>query len=225
MSAEGKGGPALGVRGGEPRWPVATAILAAIALQVIAPEAGRPPGWWIVPGLELVLLWTLIARAPGRLDVPSGRAQALAVGLLVVLAIGLIAALVILMVDIIHVGLGVSAGALLGRGAALWVTNVIVFSLWYWLFDRGGPAQRANGTGVGPSFAFPENAMPELVSAGWSPRYADYLYVSFTNATAFSPTDTLPLRRWAKMAMMFEAVISLVTAILVIARAVNVLPG
>ena len=141
------------------------------------------------------------------------------------MTIGLVAALVILMVDIIHVGLGVSAGALLGRGAALWMTNVIVFSLWYWVVDRGGPDQRAAGVAVAPSFVFPENATPELVSAGWSPRYADYLYVSFTNATAFSPTDTVPLRTWAKMAMMIEAGISLVTAVLVIARAVNVLPG
>ena len=225
MDAKGKDGPVAGVRGEEPRWPVAAAMLAAIALQVITPHAGRPPGWWIVPVLELVLLGTLIVPASGRIDVFSRRASALTVGLLVVLTIGLIAALVILMVDIIHVGLGVSAGALLGRGAALWVTNVIVFSLWYWVFDRGGPGQRATGIAAAPSFAFPENATPELAPAGGSPQYADYLYVSFTNATAFSPTDTLPLRRWAKMAMMFEAVISLVTAILVIARAVNVLPG
>ena len=225
MSAKGKDEPALGVRGGEPRWPVAAAILAAIALQVIAPHAGRPPGWWIVPVLELVLLGTLITGAPGRINGLSRRASPLTVGLLAVLTIGLVAALVILMIDIIHVGLGISAAALLGRGAALWVSNVIVFSLWYWLFDRSGPAQRADGTGVAFSFAFPENAMPELASAGWSPRYADYLYLSFTNATAFSPTDTLPLRRWAKMAMMLEAVISLLTAVLVIARAVNVLPG
>jgi hypothetical protein len=179
-------------------------MLTAIALQVIAPRAGRPPGWWIVPVLELVLLGTLITGAPGRTDGLGRRASPLTVGLLAVLTIGLVVALVVLMVDIIHVGLGISAAALLGRGAALWVTNVIVFSLWYWLFDRRGPAQRADGTGVALSFAFPENAMPELVSAGWSPRYADYLYLSFTNATAFSPTDTLPLRTWAKMAMMLE---------------------
>jgi hypothetical protein len=146
-------------------------------------------------------------------------------GLLGVMTVSLIAALIILMVDIIHVGLGISAGALLGRGAALWMTNVIVFSVWYWVIDRGGPGHRASGIAVRPSFVFPENVTPELVPAEWSPRYADYLYVSFTNATAFSPTDTLPLRTWAKMAMMIEAGISLVTAILVIARAVNVLPG
>ena len=170
MGAKGKEEPESSVRGGEPRWPVAVAMLGAIVLQVMTPYAGRPPGWWIVPGVELLLLGTLIVRAPGRVDVFSRRVSALTVGLLAVLTIGLIAALAILMIDIIHVGLGVSAGALLGRGAALWVTNVTVFSLWYWLFDRRGPSGRSEGADVAPSFAFPENAMPDLVPTGWSPR-------------------------------------------------------
>jgi len=120
-----------------------------------------------------------------------------------------------------HVG----ATALLGRGAALWVTNVVVFSLWFWEVDRGGAAERAAVSEIPPSFGFPEEAMRELVPDGWIPRYPDYLYLSFTNATAFSPTDTLPVRTWAKLTMMIESVISLITAILVIARAINVLPG
>jgi uncharacterized membrane protein len=114
---------------------------------------------------------------------------------------------------------------LLGRGAAIWVENVILFSLWYWQLDRGGPAERAAGTAVPPSFAFPENATPELAPAGWRPAYPDYLYLAYTNATAFSPTDTLPVRRWAKLTMMVQSTLSLVIAILVIARAINVLPG
>jgi uncharacterized membrane protein len=100
-----------------------------------------------------------------------------------------------------------------------------VFSLWFWEVDRGGAAERAAGSNIPPSFGFPEEAMPELAPDGWMPRYPDYLYLSFTNATAFSPTDTLPVRTWAKMTMMIESVISLITAILVIARAINVLPG
>ena len=105
------------------------------------------------------------------------------------------------------------------------MTNVIVFSLWFWELDRGGPAERAAGSGIPASFAFPENAMPEFAAEGWSPIYPDYLYLAFTNATAFSPTDTLPVKTWAKMAMMLQSVVSLVTAILVVARAINVLPG
>jgi uncharacterized membrane protein len=114
---------------------------------------------------------------------------------------------------------------LLGRGAAIWVENVLVFSLWYWQVDRGGPAERAAGSPIPPSLAFPENATPELVPVGWRPAYLDYLYVAFANATAFSPTDTLPVRRWAKLTMMVQSALSLVIAILVIARAINVLPG
>ena len=102
---------------------------------------------------------------------------------------------------------------------------MVVFSLWFWEVDRGGAAERAAGSKIRPSFGFPEEAMPELAPEGWTPRYPDYLYLSFTNATAFSPTDTLPVRIWAKMTMMVESVISLITAILVIARAINVLPG
>ena len=105
------------------------------------------------------------------------------------------------------------------------MTNVIIFSLWYWELDRGGPAERAARSPVRPSFAFPEDAMPEMAPPGWLPRYPDYLYLSFTNATAFSPTDTLPVMTWAKMTMMVQSAVSLVTGILVLARAINVLPG
>jgi hypothetical protein len=96
---------------------------------------------------------------------------------------------------------------------------------WYWQVDRGGPAERAAGAPIPPSFAFPENATPEPATAGWRPEYPDYLYLAFTNATAFSPTDTLPVRRWAELTLMVQAALSLVIAILVIARAINVLPG
>ncbi len=85
--------------------------------------------------------------------------------------------------------------------------------------------ERAARSGIAPSFAFPENATPELAPDDWQPRYHDYLYLSFTNATAFSPTDTLPIQAWAKMAMMAESVLSLLTAIMVIARAINILPN
>ena len=97
--------------------------------------------------------------------------------------------------------------------------------LWYWQIDRGGPAERAAGSPIPPSYAFPENATPELAPAGWQPAYPDYLYLAYTNATAFSPTDTLPVRRWAKLTMMVQSTLSLVVAILVLARAINILPG
>jgi len=209
----------------ERRWPMAAAVLFATALQVVVPRRGRVPGWWIFPVLEIVLLAVVIARDPGRIDRRSRAARRATLILIAVITVANTGALVVLLYDIFDVALGISAGALLGRGAAVWVTNVIVFSLWFWELDRGGPAERAAGSSIAPSFAFPENAMPELADDGWTPAYPDYLYLAFTNATAFSPTDTLPVTTWAKMTMMIQAAVSLVTAILVIARAINILPG
>ncbi len=204
---------------------MAVAVFAAILLQVGAPHAGRVRGWQVFPALELILLAFLIVADPGRIDRRGPRMRRLTLTLIVVMTIGTMAGATILMYDIIAEAGEVSATSLLGRGAAIWFTNVIVFSLWYWELDRGGPAERAAGSDIPLSFAFPENAMPELADQGWTPRYSDYLYLAFTNATAFSPTDTLPVRTWAKMTMMLQSAVSLVVAILVIARAINVLPG
>jgi uncharacterized membrane protein len=205
----------------EPRWPMAAAVLVAILLQVGTPHRGRVPGWWLFPVLESVLLVVVILRDPGRIDRRSRAARRSTIVLISLMTIGTMGGVVALTYDILAGVRGISATDLLGRGAAVWFTNVIVFSLWYWELDRGGPAERAADTGVAPSFAFPENAMPEFAEAGWRPRYPDYLYLAFTNATAFSPTDTLPVRTWAKMTMLLQSAVSLVTAILVIARAIN----
>ena len=201
---------------------MAVAVLAGIALQVGTPKEGRFTYWWIFPILELVALAAVLIRDPGRIDRRTRAARRTTLVLIALMTIGTLWGLSVLMLDILDPNFStVSATALLGRGAALWVTNVLVFSLWFWELDRGGAAERAAGSGILPSFGFPEDAMPELVAKGWMPRYPDYLYLSYTNATAFSPTDTLPVRTWAKMIMMIESSISLVTAILVIARAIN----
>ena len=209
----------------ERRWPMATAVLAATFLYVGMPHRGRVPGWWLGPVLQLLLLGLLIVQDPGRIDRRSPSLHRLMVTLLVIMTAGTVLAVIVLAYDIMVAVRGVTATVLLGRGASIWVENVIVFSLWYWQFDRGGPAERAAGSAVPPSFAFPENATPELAPPGWRPAYPDYLYLAYTNATAFSPTDTLPVRRWAKLTMMVQSTLSLVIAILVIARAINVLPG
>jgi uncharacterized membrane protein len=95
--------------------------------------------------------------------------------------------------------------------------------LWYWLLDRGGPAERAAGMDEAPAFVFSEMQNERYVDEHWVPIYADYLYLAFTNATAFSPTDTMPVKRWAKMTMMVQSALSLVIAVMIIARAVNIL--
>jgi uncharacterized membrane protein len=113
------------------------------------------------------------------------------------------------------------AGAVLVTGGVVYWTNVVVFSLWYWEFDRGGPGRRAAGRAEFPDLQFPQMADPDLAHRDWEPSYLDYLYFSFTNAAAFSPTDVMPLRIWAKMTMMLQAVISLVLAVMVVAWAIN----
>lgn len=207
----------------EPRWPMAVAVLVAVALQMVTPRQGRLSFWWVFPIIQLVALAVVILEDPGRIDRRSRSARGVTIALIAIMTVGATGALYVLLQEIITSAHDVTATVLLGRGASLWVTNVIVFSLWYWEIDRGGPAERSAGSKIPPSFAFPENAMPEFASKGWLPWYPDYLYLSFTNATAFSPTDTLPVRTWAKMTMMLESSISLVTAILVIARAINTL--
>jgi uncharacterized membrane protein len=108
-------------------------------------------------------------------------------------------------------------------GGTIWVTNVLVFGLWYWELDRGGPAARARAERRHPDFLFPEMTSPEMADPDWEPYVMDYLYVAFTNATAFSPTDTLPFSRWSKLAMTIQALVSVAVGALVIARAVNAL--
>ena len=130
---------------------------------------------------------------------------------------------VLLVREILSGHAGSAAGPLLASGAAIWATNVIAFALWYWEFDRGGPVARALGTRPYPDFQFVQMTSPQLAPPDWEPAFGDYLYLSFTNATAFSPTDVLPLSRWAKMGMTVQASVSIVTVALVVARAVNIL--
>ena len=143
--------------------------------------------------------------------------------LIAVLSIVNVASATRLVVDLAN-GEGIRNGTdLLLFGGIVWLTNVILFALWYWEFDRGGPGERAVASHTRPELLFPQLQLDgRLSDPEWEPNFLDYLYVSFTNATAFSPTDTLSLSRWAKMMMMLQSAISLITVILVISRAVSV---
>lgn len=118
----------------------------------------------------------------------------------------------------------IDAVTLLASGVVIWITNVIVFALWYWEFDRGGPFAHAEARRPHLDFLFPQMADPSKAQVDWEPTFVDYAYLSFTNSTAFSPTDTMPLTRWAKLTMLVQSLVSLVTLVLVAARAVNILP-
>jgi len=210
--------------GGENRIPVAASIVVAAALQLLLPnQFTLLPVRWLLPALELLLLATLIALNPVRLSrySPAGRR----LGLLVVALISLdnAASAVLLDTRLIAGTAGDQAGPLLAAAAAIYLTNVIAFGIWYWELDRGGPFARAAAQRQHPDFLFPQMSGPHLAHASWHPHFGDYLYTSFTNATAFSPTDTMPLTRWAKALMAIQSAIALSTTALVIARAVNIL--
>jgi len=113
--------------------------------------------------------------------------------------------------------------ALILSGVVLWCTNVLLFGLWYWELDRGGPTARADRDPGAPGFLFPQMSDPRWARPGWTPQLLDYLYVSLTNATAFSPTDTMPLTVAAKLMMSVQSIVSLATVGLVVARAINIL--
>jgi uncharacterized membrane protein len=209
---------------GEPRWPVALTVLAAIGLQLAMPERFVLHPRWLLPGVELVLLAALVAANPGRINRDHRIVRVGSLALVVVATFANVWTAEHLIAGLLAgTEKQENAAALLSIGGAIWATNVIVFALWYWEFDRGGPRARANATRPYPDFQFAQMSSPDLAHDEWEPGFFDYLYLSFTNATAFSPTDTLPLSRWAKMAMLTQSAISLVTVVLVVARAVNIL--
>jgi hypothetical protein len=212
---------------GELRYPASITTALAIGLQVLVPDQlvlVTPK--WILPAAQGALLLVLISANPHRINRRSRitRMVSLALGVLLMLAnawsVGRLA------VGITRGTYGQDAGQLLITGGVIWLTNIIVFGLWYWELDRGGPVARAFNIGNRfPDFQFVQMVSPpEMVPPNWEPAFLDYLYLAFTNATAFSPTDVMPLSRWAKMAMTAQSLISIVTVALVVSRAVNILP-
>ncbi|MGJ5755950.1 putative membrane protein [Streptomyces puniciscabiei] len=209
---------------GEPRWTVTAVILAAVALQLILPHRLiLLRTVWALPALELVLLAGLIAANPRRVEPRTRLLRYLGLALTCVISLANGWAALRLVGDLVSGKGGDSAVPLLLTGGVIWVTNVIVFALWYWEWDRGGPMARVQGQHQFPDFLFVQMQSPELAPPDWEPAFLDYFYLSFTNATAFSPTDVMPLSRWSKMLMMLQSSVSLVTVALVVARAVNIL--
>jgi hypothetical protein len=208
---------------GEPRWPVSVVLLLMIALQLRLPGELTPIGRWLLPVMELVVLAVLVVANPRRIDRGSPLLRGLGLGLIGVASLANAWSVGLLIDDLVHGSNADDPVPLLASGANIWITNVIIFAVWYWELDRGGPAARAAGTDPHPDFLFPQMSDALGIYREWEPQFTDYAFVSFTNATAFSPTDTMPMSRWAKLAMMLQAAVSLVTAALVIARAVNIL--
>lgn len=209
---------------GENRIPVAVAILTAAGLQLLLSQRFtffRPH--WVLPALEVLLLATLTVINPVRLTRRTPAARYLSVTLIAVISLDNGISAILLDTKLIRGTAGTQAGPLLASAAAIYLTNIIAFGVWYWQLDRGGPFARAAAISPYPDFLFPQMTQHHLARDDWQPTFGDYIYVSITNATAFSPTDTMPLTRWAKLLMTVQSSIALSTTALVIARAINIL--
>ncbi len=224
--------------GESPLWPI-LAVVSAAGLYVTLPTrfiAGHSTTGvfgavrWAVPALTLLLLVPLALTVPKPRVLESARARAEALRLsrrltsLAVIAVitAANAASIMLLVHSLIAGEHAQARLLLRVAIHLWSMNVLVFGLWFWQLDGGGPIERRLAGGRGRDFLFPQQTLGE-VAADWQPNFIDYLFVSYTNATAFSPTDTMPLSQWAKVLMIVQSASSLLLGIMVAARAVNIL--
>jgi hypothetical protein len=215
----------------ESRWEAAPAVALLVVLQVTLALVSRSQHWklwdfswwlWLLPvAPELVLLIPLAWHRPRRRLEQLGLRRHAALTLLGLVSLAN-AVIVFAVVASLIRGAEKSGAQLLLKAGTAWATNVVAFGLWYWAFDRGGPVRRLRPNVPAPDFQFPQLENPELAAPGWRPQLVDYLYVSFTNAIAFSPTDAMPLSRWAKLLMMVESAISVLTVLLVAARAVNI---
>ena len=213
------------LRPGDPesRLPVLFALVAVIGLQLAIPKSYTVVPRWPLVGLELLLIAVLLWLNPLKLTNATRLGRYATWVLLAAITLDNTLSAVLLDVRILTGEVSNKAAVLLGSGGAIFVTNIIVFGIWYWELDRGGPFARHVGERPYPDFLFPQMTTPNVSKPDWRPTFVDYLYVSVTNVMAFSPTDTMPLARWAKAMMTVQAMVALSTAALVISRAVNVL--
>jgi hypothetical protein len=210
----------------EPRWPPALALLIVLFLLVVFPNHVRVLPVWV---FHVAVLAMLVAMAAVRLTPAHTLWRRIERLLIILLAVAYVANTCIELVDLIGVitlhPAKSNAFTLLSSSIAIWVANVLTFSMLYWQLDRGGPSARVSQVGVTPDWLFPQAGLPEDVPPGWRPEFFDYLFLGYTTATAFSPTDVSPLTHRAKLLMMLESTISLLTLGIIVSRAINVLPS
>ena len=216
-------------------WPAQLTVALAIGLDLSLPGRLTLGPVWLMPSLEGALLLGLVAATPHPNVRHSPVRRHVAMGLIGLVSAVNLASLILLAHELLKGGTLNDGHALIRAGMALWATNVLIFGLWYWELDRGGPVARALGghvdvehrtaqqAGVTCDFQFPQMENPGLAPDDWQPGFLDYMYTSFTNASAFSPTDVMPLTQLAKVLFAVQSTAALVTVGLVVARAVNIL--
>lgn len=201
------------------------AVVVALVAQLTLASGLVPGPVWVVPALEGVLLLGLLTAEPGRLTPQSKDLRLVSIALIAVVSLSNAVALARLIDRLVN-GTGGLGRDLLAQAAGVWVTNVVVFALTYWELDRGGPLGRAGARAAPahPDLWFPQDGDAQAAApADWQPTFVDYLFVSITTSTAFSPTDTMPLTARAKLLQATQGLLSLLTVGLVAARAVNIL--
>jgi hypothetical protein len=216
----------------ESRYEAAPAVLLLVVIHAATAVASKTGGWtlehlpwwsWLLLAVpEAVLLVALSWSLPRRRLEVLGLRREVSIVLLTIISIGNGVMLVALIASVLS-GHEPNGRDLLWKGLAVWTTNVVTFGLLFWEFDRGGPVRRREPQPPLADFQFPQMENPQLTEPNWEPRLFDYMYVSFTNAIAFSPTDAMPLTRWAKALMLTESGASAITVLVVAARAVNIL--
>ena len=197
-------------------------VLAAIGLQLTLPKRLTAGPTWLIPALEGALLIGLFFASPRQLEHEHAGRRRVALGLTAFVSAANIFSLVELTHLLLHHHVE-NGRELIVSGVLIWLTNFLIFALWYWEMDRGGPGKRAAGHDDAPDFNFPQMNDDRIFQGGWRPKFIDYLYLSLTNAIALSPTDTMPLSAMAKSVMGIQSIVSLVTIGLVVSRAVNIL--
>jgi uncharacterized membrane protein len=208
----------------EPRWPVALAVLALLFLLAATPGRVRAFPVWAPFVLGIVQIVPMAGVALTGAETRWRRAERVITMLLfVACGIGTLANLTHLIAAIAGRSGEIGGNRLLISSIAVWVSNVLAFSLLYWQLDRGGPETRANFHSPRPDWLFPQEGAPQDVLPDWQPTFVDYLFLGYSTATAFSTTDVMPLTSRAKMLMMLESAISLVTIVVVVSRAINIL--
>jgi len=208
---------------GESRLPATLAILCAAVLNYVLPGKFTIGPPWLFTVIEMAILIPLFIASPRRKPNERRWEQFAAIGLIAVANVANSASLYLLIRQLIVNTKTITGPELLYSSVAIWLTNVIVFALWFWEIDRGGPDERSSPDHGAPDFLFPQMVTPGCADGRWAPQFFDYVYLAFTNATAFSPTDTMPLSTRAKALMLFESLASLATIAIVASRAINIL--
>ncbi len=211
----------------EARWPVALTIVFLILLLSALPDRIIVMPAWFAYSFGIMMVLPVIAVGVTKANDRWLRIERTILFLsFVVLLAATLTGIANLVDEMLHRSTELSGVQLLSSSIAGWISNIVMFSLLYWQIDQGGPAARMHEAGTRPDWLFSQNGAPDkLVPPEWKPEFADYLFLAFTTATAFSPTDTLPLTTRAKMLMMVQSSISLIIIVIVAARAINILGG